>query len=308
MAQEKFIMRKDILILVIFFSCYDPASVAAQDTLSRGQDAADRKKLNTFLIVSGATYGAALVALNEIWYKNSPRESFHFFNDNQQWKQMDKAGHLYSTFQISRLGVHAFGKLGMSEKKRYLWGSLLGVVALTPIEILDGFSSEYGASWGDVVANVSGAGLVYGQYALWDELRIQVKYSFMPTSYATRRPEVLGRGLHEEFIKDYNGMTYWLSFDLDRFLKPESGFPKWLNIALGYGGEDMLFAHDASNRESGYSPYRQYYLAVDFDLSYISSRSKLVNTLLYLANMIHLPGPALEFNHTKGVVFHPIYF
>ena len=46
-------------------------------------------------------------------------------------------------------------------------------------------------------------------------------------------------------------------------------------------------------------PYRQYYLSIDFDLRAIKSRSKAVNTLIFLASMIKLPAPAIEFS-SKG--------
>lgn len=301
-----------IYITIILYFLLFPLSSFTQDlgAAIEKRDTINHKKFNTFLFTSIAAYGVALAGLNEIWYKDKPRESFHFFNDNQEWKQLDKFGHLYNTYQISRFGVHTFNKIGLPEKKAYFWGSMLGVIILTPIEILDGFSSEYGASWGDVVANISGAGLVYGQYMLWNELRVHSKYSFRPTSYAPLRPEVLGDGFHEEIIKDYNGMTFWFSFDIAEFLPKENRFPKWLNIAVGYGAKDMLYANDESNIASKHmlDPYRRYYMALDFDLSHIQSNSKVINTLLYAVNMIHLPAPAIEYNHKKGLIFHALQF
>ena len=53
-------------------------------------------------------------------------------------------------------------------------------------------------------------------------IRIYPKFSFHRTDYAPLRPDVLGDGLAEEIFKDYNGQTYWLSFDMDKFIK----FPK----------------------------------------------------------------------------------
>src|SRR5690606_13125185 len=163
----------------------------------------------------------------------------------------------------------------------YLWGSLLGVILLTPIEVLDGFSAEYGASWGDVVANVSGSAFVYTQYMLWNEARITPKYSFSQTNLAQRRPELLGNGLHEEIIKDYNGMTFWWSFDIFSLLGKNRKFPKWLNIAVGYGANGMISSNDNSSRARGYDPFRQYYLAIDLDLTHIKTESKFIRALLF---------------------------
>ena len=111
----------------------------------------------------------------------------------------------------------------------------------------------------------------------------------------------------KNFIKDYNGQTYWLSVDVHAFSK-QGKFPKWLNVALGYGAHNMIFANDPNNLEIGLQPYRQYYLALDFDLSYIQSNSKFVNTLLYVVDLIHLPAPALEYNQQNGWKLHALMF
>ncbi|HEY9489548.1 MAG TPA: hypothetical protein VIQ51_14495, partial [Chryseosolibacter sp.] len=51
----------------------------------------DKKKITTLIIASGAGYTAGLATLNHLWYKNTDRQPFRFFNDNTEWKQMDKA-------------------------------------------------------------------------------------------------------------------------------------------------------------------------------------------------------------------------
>jgi hypothetical protein len=65
-------------------------------------------KVRNFVIVGSLTYGAALYGLNELWYKDFPRQDFHFFNDNTQWKQVDKIGHFYSAYHLSRGGEAIF--------------------------------------------------------------------------------------------------------------------------------------------------------------------------------------------------------
>ena len=104
---------------------------------------------------------------------------------------------------------------------------------------MDGFSEEWGFSWTDMAANAAGTGLYVGQQLLWEEQRILLKYSFHRTQFAKQRPNILGNGLSEEFLKDYNGQTYWLSANINSFLKTES-IPNWLNVAFGYGAEGML--------------------------------------------------------------------
>jgi hypothetical protein len=117
------------------------------------------------------------------------------------------------------------------------------------------------------------------------------------------RPELLGDNLISEMLKDYNGQTQWLSVDVDKF----TPFPKWLNVAIGYGANQMIYARDRQNHAINYYPYRQYYVAVDFDLTAIKTRSKLIKTLIFFASAIKLPSPTLEFSK-RGSKFHPFYF
>jgi hypothetical protein len=85
-----------------------------------------------------------------------------------------------------------------------------GICFLTAVEVLDGFSSEWGASSGDIIANASGTALFVSQELLWKE-RGSPKFSFHTTQYAQYRPNVLGSSLAEQILKDYNGQTYYFS-------------------------------------------------------------------------------------------------
>lgn len=276
--------------------------VYAQDTLPKATSP-DHRKLRIAAISSAAAYSITLVGLNQLWYKNSPRQSFTFFNDNAEWKQIDKAGHFYSAFYLAYGTSRGLQSFNVRDTRADLIGALTGFAVLVPIEIFDGYSAAYGASAGDLVADAAGALFYIGQKKLWSEVRIYPKFSFRTSSYASLRPNVLGEGF-EQVIKDYNGQTYWLSLDADRFFR----FPKWLNISVGYGANGMVYARDQQNEAAGLgTPYRQYYFSLDFDPTSIQSRSKVVRTLLFVAGMIRIPSPAVEFNRDR-VRFHPLFF
>lgn len=277
-------------------------SAYAQDTSS-----VHSSRLKTVVYGGSGLYAATLIGLNQLWYANEPQSNFHFFNDNKEWLQVDKVGHVYTAFHISRVGVEVIEWAGLPRKKAILWGGLSGLIFQTPIEILDGFSSAYGASWGDIIANTLGSGLVMGQYYLWDELRIVPKFSFTRSPYAPQRPNVLGSNFLEETLKDYNGQTYWLSANIYSFLDAKTACPKWLNVALGYGGEQMVFAEADDNRAIGLNPYRQLYLSLDVDLTKIKTRSKFLNSVFFLANTLKIPFPAIEFSE-NGSQFHWLKF
>ncbi len=263
----------------------------------------NKKRLTTFIVGSSVVYSGTLIGLNELWYSQSDKQDFQWFNDNHEWKQVDKLGHFFSSYYFSYSTSQALRWSGVKPKKSDWIGALTGFAIMLPIEIMDGYSAAYGASSGDLLANALGAGFYYGQAALWNEQRIYPKFSFHTTDYAALRPNVLGENVLSQMFKDYNGQTYWLSVDMDKFIR----FPKWLNLAIGYGAEGMVYANDASNEANGYHAYRQFYVALDFDLTSIKTRSKAVKTLIFFANMIKIPAPTIKFS-SAGTRFHILYF
>jgi hypothetical protein len=292
-------MKLNKFIVIVIISI--PSFAFAQPL--RDSVVVNKKRLSTFVIGAGVAYGATLVGLNELWYKDSQRQSFQFFNDNAEWKQVDKIGHVYSSFYFSYGLSRALRWCDVKPRKADLTAALTGFLVMVPIEIMDGYSDAYGASGGDLVANAAGSLLFAGQSLLWNEIRLYPKFSFHRTSFAPLRPNVLGDGFASELFKDYNGQTYWLSIDVDKFIH----FPKWLNLAVGYGAEGMIYARDAQNAEAGYHSYRQYYLSIDFDLTAIKTRSKTVKTLIFFANMIKIPAPTVEFS-TQGTRLRGFFF
>lgn len=279
------------------------ASLAkAQDADSVNAGEVNHKRLRTVVASGVIGYGITLAGLSELWYKDSRRQSFQFFNDNAEWKQVDKMGHFYSSFYLSLGASKTFRWCGITERKSAILGAMTGFLLMVPIEILDGYSPDYGASAGDLMADAGGALLFLGQTLTWHAIRIHPKFSYHPTDFAELRPDVLGDNLPSRILKDYNGQTYWLSFDMDTFVR----FPRWLNLALGYGATNMVYARDEANSDHGYQAYRQYYFSLDPDLTAIQTRSKVLRTALFIINMIKLPSPTLEFSNGK-TTFHLLY-
>jgi hypothetical protein len=303
-------MNKVALIITILFLNTSSFAVHEHDSISRQSS---KKRLIILTAGVNTAYIGSMIALSHLWYSNYSRSNFHFFNDNNEWMQMDKVGHFTTSFHESVFGVHALRWTGINGKKAMIYGSLAGFIYQTPIEYFDGRSKEYGASWGDILANASGSGLVLGQYLLWNEIRIQPKFSFHQTSFPEQRYKVtgsnaLGNSFTEQMLKDYNGQTYWLSMNISSFIKKEdSRFPRWLNLALGYGANNMIFGTKELNNLKGFRPYRQCYLSLDIDVSHVKTKKKWLKYLLYPLNIIHIPFPAVELNKHK-IIFHPLYF
>ncbi len=290
----------------------------------RPQDTAALKRPGLTVAAGlGSAYGPAMIGLNQYWYKGFERSAFHFFDDRDEWLQMDKAGHFFSAFQLGSKGSALYRRAGLPPKKAALASFLSANLMMAGIEVLDGFSAAWGASLYDLAFNLGGSGLAYGQALLWKEERITVKISYrrekFPLELQPRVEALYGRSLPERILKDYNGLIIWAGFNIHDFLPADSRFPAWLNISAGYGASGLLGAR--ANRwcsSSGISPedcdpadliirddiprLRQFYLSPDIDFRKIPHRKKWQGTLLGILNIIKFPAPALELN-SDGKVF-----
>jgi uncharacterized protein YfiM (DUF2279 family) len=255
---------------------------------------------------AGIAAAAAYIGLDQAWYAQYEREPFHTFDDSDEWLQMDKTGHLLSGYMLGAWGHAAMKHCGSSDRSARWIGGSVGLAFMSGIEVLDGTSSGWGFSWSDMAANAAGAGLFIAQDAAWHEQRIVPKISLRLTPYAAQRPDLLGEGVADRLLKDYNGVTLWFSGNAAS-LTGSARMPKWLNIAVGYGAEGMVSAHPVWQQD-GDPVFRQYYLAPDLDLTRIRSRHKLVRTLLFLANSIKVPAPALEYRSNGTWKAHWLYF
>jgi hypothetical protein len=253
------------------------------------------------------SYGALYTGLAASWYTGE-RVPLHWFNDLPEWQQLDKAGHIWGSFQESRGAVDMLRWAGLSEKKAIWYGSFVGFALQSPVEYFDGRDPAYGASATDLAANLLGSLTVLGQQLAWHDIRVMPKVSFRLTGYAAQRPNVLGRTVAERLLKDYNGQTYWLSTDMGAFLKKDSRWPRWLQPALGYSGQQMVYNDDGTNAATGLRPYRQYFLSLDVDLRRIPTQHVWLRLVFYAVSILHLPAPALEWNARNGWQAYSLYY
>jgi hypothetical protein len=295
------------LILNGYQTCFSQNTI---DTFLTPSDSLNKKRQNTVVISEAVLASGILVGLNQLWYADYPKSNFHFINDNSEWLQMDKLGHSFSSYHLGRLSAEMLQWSGASKKSQLIYGAGLGFAFLTAVEVMDGYSSEWGASSGDIIANASGTALYVSQELIWKEQRITPKFSFHTTQYAAQRPEVLGSSFTEQILKDYNGQTYWLSVNLYSFAKG-SKIPKWLNLALGYGAEGMITGNRENNMlflTQNPQRFRQFYLSFDVDLTKINTKSHFLKTLFSVLNTIKIPAPTIEMAHFNDVKLHLIYF
>ncbi len=260
----------------------------------------------------GSTYLVSMTGLYYLWYADYPLGNFHGFNDNDEWLQMDKAGHFGSTYYLGKWGIDLMQWTGMPHKKATWIGGSLGFAFLTTIEVFDGFSEEWGFSSADMITNVAGSAMAISQELIWKEQRINIKFSWHASDYNQYNKNLLGDNFPETLFKDYNGQTYWLSANIKSFMKDDSKFPAWLNIAFGYGAEGMTGARDNSNlgilNTNKFERYRQFYIAPDIDLTKIKTGNNTLKTIFGVFGFLKIPFPTLELNNQKSIQFHWLYF
>lgn len=321
----RFDLNKQIGVLLIFWLV---TNVTAQSFFVPS-DTFNTKRFNTALIFSATAYTTFSIGLYNTWYKNYDQESFHFFNDIGEWQQMDKVGHLHTAYLQGFLCYKGANWTGLSKNKSIITGMVCSTLFQSTIEVMDGFSSKWGFSWGDMAANLAGTLTFAAQQYYWDDQRISIKVSSIPISHPkdpiistdgsghsslyNRSVDLYGTSYLERFLKDYNAQTYWASFNVNSFLAKGNKWPKWLNLAVGYGGENMYGGYENIWREGDhtfklddniYPRYRQFYLGFDLDLPKLNPKNPFLKTICSVFNIFKIPSPALEFNTEGKVVFH----
>lgn len=285
----------------------------------------DKQKRNRTLLISGvnvAGYGGSLILFSSAWYKDFPKTKFHTFNDSKEWQQVDKIGHAWAAYNTGKASTAMWQWTGMSNKKATLIGGISGAAYLTVIEFLDGRSAEWGWSWADIAANLTGSGLFISQQLAWQEQRIQFKFSFHKKNYgeqqlSKRADNLYGTSWYERMLKDYNGQTYWLSANIKSFF-PDTKLPAWLNIAAGYGADGMFGGFSNQWTETPYSSLmidrsdikrvRQFYLAPDIDFTKIKTNKKWLRTAFHFLNAFKMPSPALMMDSKGKLKAYAVYF
>ena len=243
-----------------------------------------------------ATWTGSMIGLSEIWYKKVAKSKFHFFNDNNEWLQMDKIGHFYTAYKINQLTSDFYKWSGVKEKTSLLIGTGISIGYQTTFEFFDAYSKDWGFSWGDIAANTIGSLSFLGQNLVWQEERIIPKFSSFPTNFAPIRPNVLGSNFIESLLKDYNGQTYWLSFSPGTFFK-QSKIPKWACISFGYSIHEKIVGDKSSftdlNTGIAYHQKREFLISLDIDFSRLPIRRPWLKMIVKQFNYLKIPFPSL---------------
>ena len=298
-------------ILIIFLSLLI-SQVSAQPVFAKSYpDTLNNKRLFAAIGTASVTYVGGLSYLGFMWYKDHERVPFHNYNDLPGYLQMDKFGHAFGAYRESYAAYYALRWAGVDKKRALIYGGPIGLLFQTPIEVFDGLYEGWGFSWTDMAANTFGSLLFITQEALFDEQICLMKFSYSPSIYPQYH-RILGETPMEQFIYDYNGHTHWLSFGINRITGIDY-IPKWLNLAIGYSANGMIYEFDNPQYYMGkpfphLERYRQYLFSLDVDFSKIPTNKKWLQKVFRAINILKVPFPTLELNRVDGIKFHPVYY
>ncbi len=273
----------------------------------------NRGRLNGVIITESIITTAGTIALHYLWYKKFPKSRFHLFNDNAEWMSMDKIGHATTAYNFSAIQYDVMRWSGVDNKKAAWIGGLTALGLQTMIEIFDGFSSQWGFSKGDMLANITGSALFVAQQLAWGEQRARLRFSFHKTIFAKYNPSELGANKWQSWLKDYNGQTYWLSINPSSFMSSQTSFPRWLNLSAGIGAEGMIGARTNPSQIGqvkipAFRRQHRFLFSVDADLQRIDNSNHDPHILLTVPNVLKFPAPALSFKKDSAVKFHWLYY
>lgn len=302
--------------------------VAAQKILVPA-DSLNASRVHSAIVIGGLTYTGFSIGLYNAWYKKYDQTSFHLFDDLYEWNQMDKVGHVHSAYFQGIIAYKGMRWAGVSKKKSLLTGIITGTLFQGTIEVMDGFSTKWGFSLGDMAANIAGTSVFALQQHYWNEQRIHLKMSSIPIHYSKtavyatdktgvstlykRAQELYGNTFYERFLKDYNAQVYWASFDVHSFLPEDNIWPKWLNLALGYGAGNMYGGFDNSWMSGDhmyvlnpqqYPRYRRFFIGPDLNLTSLNTKRPFLKTVFSALNVFRIPSPAIEINTRGELIFH----
>ena len=299
-------MRRILINLLIF--CFTAKAFPVKlDSVS--STVKERRGINwlRFGVVSGVTVGFGVLSydyFNKVWWSGVKVKRLTIKDDWDAYLLADEFGHFYSGFLIADIYRKLFQWSGFSGKVSALAGAGISIIyEVFAVEFTDGFTTRWGFSPSDAIMDLLGAGFPVAQEFLPELKNFTFKWSYTPSGYTWGdyiRLKSLKDALYKkQFHTDYEGMTFWLSIDFQKYLpeKIEKLIPDFIQIAVGYG---------VMNINSRKMRKHEIFIALDFDLLKVNTGVKVLDSIIHTLNYIHLPAPTLRIK--PKLQFYLAYF
>ncbi len=122
------------------------------------------------------------------WYKKQVR-SDHFLWRDEGWfgpetyaGGSDKLGHAMANYALTRGTAQLLDSAGLGPAARLILANLLTMTSFVVVEIKDGYHDNFGFSWGDIIANLTG-NVIGTTMELWPALdrALDLRLEYVPS-------------------------------------------------------------------------------------------------------------------------------
>jgi len=232
----------------------DEAEGAQPRIAQSEQEDLDRR---TRLLI-GAGVGATYLYGLKSWWGDGfggrfKTEREGWFGPNTEHGGQDKLGHYMFTYAGARLLTWGLESLGHDREKAIWLGAGTAFVALSGIEVIDGFSKKWSFSPEDFLMNTAGAAAAI---LLEQNPKLDRMFDFRIHYSPSLRQDGTRRGW--EPISDYAGQTYY-------FVTKAEGFER-LDRLPGVRYLELSLGYRARGFENGGDGARFSYVGVSFNL------------------------------------------
>ena len=187
---------------------------------------------------------------------NWSNSDFHFRSEGWFGKDtgslgMDKLGHAYTSYVIADVLT---SRIGRERNGAEATAALIALGAMTYVEIFDGFSSDHGFSYEDMIADGAGIGFAWLRNevpGLREKLDFRMEY--LPSGNVS--------GFHP--ITDYSGQKYVLALKLSGFEELQDTPLRFVELQAGYFARGFT---DDEEAEGG-RPRREPFVGIGLNLS-----------------------------------------
>ncbi len=202
-------------------------------------------------------YGGTFALGFSTWNWGNNKFGFHsegWFGKNTGSGGVDKLGHAFISATLSDYFTDRIRQSSSSPQGAAESGALLSLGVMSIVEVFDGFSSDHGFSYEDMIIDSVGIGFSYLRNTIPGlREKIDFREEYAPTKYT--------RGFHP--FLGYEGKKFILAVKLSGFEKFEDTPLRYVELHAGYYARGF----SAAARRVGARKRRTPYFAIGINLS-----------------------------------------
>jgi len=209
----------------------------------------------------------------------------------------DKLGHAYSAYLSTRLMTRGFQWAGYDHLRAAQIASLTTSAVMLGVEVMDGFTVEYGFSKEDLAMNLSGVGAaaLFETYPQLDDL-LDLRFYYWRSDDAEKFSET-------DPVSDYSGQKYLLVAKASGIPQLQDSWWRYFELVIGYGTKG--YQPNPGQFEDDQPKKRFLYYGISLNLSELlrdtvfhkGDYPRLQKVSEGVLEYLQMPGTALLFDH-----------